>query len=111
MIPDRIQIELRINSTVSGVSGESANIPQCKIVTAIIPAITNPPDKATERHLASAYFFNPDLLITDLIYPVLKSSQKLSANGKAQNIAANGEKELIANGTLSICDMLADSTG
>ena len=110
-MPERIQIELRINATVSGVSGTSARIPQCKIVTAIIPAITNPPDKATARHLNNAYFFTPDLLTTDLIYPELKSSQKLSANGTAQKIAANGEKELRAKGMLRYCDMLPDSEG
>ena len=87
---------------LSGVSGESARIPQCMIVTVIIPAITSPPDKATERHLVNAYFFTPVLLTTDLIYPELKSSQKLSANGNAQKMAANGEKELIAKGTLKI---------
>ena len=69
---------------------------KCKIVTAIIPAITNPPDKATARHLTT-HTFTPDRLTTDLTYPELKSSQKLSsANGTAQKIAANGEKELRA---------------
>jgi hypothetical protein len=102
IIPERIQIEFRIKAIASGVSGESARIPQYKIVTAIIPAITIPPDKATEKHLVNAYFFIPTLLTIDLIYPELKSSQKLSANGNAQKMAANGEKELIANGTLKI---------
>ena len=32
-------------------------------------------------------------------------------HGKYIGEGTNGEKELIANGTLRICDMLADSTG